>query len=69
MTSAAMILGMLPAALGRGEGWEIRAPVAVGVIGGLVTSMLLTLVLVPAVYLLFDPMTAARSGRRPRRTS
>lgn len=64
MTSAAMILGMLPAALGRGEGWQIRAPVAVGVIGSLVSSTLLTLVLVPAVYLLLDPLTAR--GRRER---
>jgi HAE1 family hydrophobic/amphiphilic exporter-1 len=64
MTTAAMILGMLPAALGRGEGWEIRVPIAVAVIGGLVTSTLLTLIVVPSVYLLLDRFTTR--GRRDR---
>ncbi len=51
MTSAAMVLGMLPTALGEGEGSEFRAPMAIAVIGGVVSSTLLSLVVVPAFYL------------------
>jgi HAE1 family hydrophobic/amphiphilic exporter-1 len=51
MTSAAMILGMLPTALSRGGGSEFRAPMAVAVIGGVISSTLLSLVVVPAFYL------------------
>lgn len=54
MTSAAMILGMLPTAISRGEGSEFRAPMAIAVIGGVVSSTLLSLVVVPAVYLLIE---------------
>jgi len=54
MTSAAMILGMLPTALSRSEGSEFRAPMAIAVIGGVVSSTLLSLVVVPAVYLLIE---------------
>jgi HAE1 family hydrophobic/amphiphilic exporter-1 len=54
MTTAAMILGMLPVALGLGEGGEGRAPMAVVVIGGLVTSTMLTLVVVPVVFSLIE---------------
>jgi HAE1 family hydrophobic/amphiphilic exporter-1 len=53
MTTAAMIFGMLPVALALSEGGEARAPMAITVIGGLVTSMVLTLVVVPVVYSLF----------------
>jgi hydrophobic/amphiphilic exporter-1 (mainly G- bacteria), HAE1 family len=60
MTTAAMIFGMLPVALALSEGGETRAPMAVVVIGGLITSTLLTLVVVPVVYLLFDGMTHSR---------
>jgi hydrophobe/amphiphile efflux-1 (HAE1) family protein len=51
MTSAAMVLGMLPTALGKGEGSEFRAPMAIAVIGGVVSSTVLSLVVVPALYL------------------
>jgi HAE1 family hydrophobic/amphiphilic exporter-1 len=51
MTSAAMVLGMLPTALGKGEGSEFRSPMAIAVIGGVVASTLLSLVVVPAFYL------------------
>jgi hydrophobic/amphiphilic exporter-1 (mainly G- bacteria), HAE1 family len=51
MTSAAMVLGMLPTALGRGTGSEFRAPMAMVVIGGVVTSTMLTLWVVPVVFL------------------
>lgn len=54
MTTAAMISGMAPIALGFGAGAEARAPMAIAVIGGLVTSTLLTLVVVPVVYSLID---------------
>ncbi len=57
MTTFAMIGGMLPVALGLGAGSEIRAPMAVAVIGGLITSTLLTLIVVPVVYSLFDQWT------------
>ena len=50
MTTLTTVLGLLPMALGWGEGSEIRAPMAVTVMGGLVFSTLLTLVLIPVVY-------------------
>lgn len=54
MTTIAMIAGMLPTALGVGEGAEFRQPMAIAVIGGLITSTLLSLVLVPVMHLLVD---------------
>ncbi|MCX7635874.1 MAG: efflux RND transporter permease subunit, partial [Syntrophales bacterium] len=54
MTTFAMIFGMLPVALGMGEGAETRSPMGICVIGGLVTSLFLTLVVVPAAYDVFD---------------
>lgn len=51
MTSAAMVLGMLPTALSNGSGSEFRAPMAIAVIGGVISSTLLTLLVVPTVYL------------------
>ena len=54
MTSAAMILGMLPTAISNGEGSEFRAPMAIAVIGGVVSSTLLSLVVVPAFYLAIE---------------
>ena len=56
MTTFAMIFGMLPIALSKGEGAESRGPMAVAVIGGLITSTLLTLVVVPVIYTLFDDL-------------
>jgi outer membrane protein len=52
MTTIAMILGMLPSAMGRGEGSEFRSPISIATIGGLITSTLLTLIVVPVAYLL-----------------
>ena len=54
MTTVAMILGMLPSALGGGDGSEFRAPISIATIGGLITSTLLTLVVIPVSYLLLD---------------
>jgi HAE1 family hydrophobic/amphiphilic exporter-1 len=53
-----MIFGMLPMAIGLGEGGEQRAPMAHAVIGGLISSTLLTLVFVPVVLTLLDPLGA-----------
>ena len=50
MTSATTILALFPMALGLGEGSQMRAPMAIAVIGGLVTSTLLTLIIIPVVY-------------------
>ncbi len=54
MTSLATMLGLVPMALGLGDGGELQAPLARVVIGGLLASTLVTLVLVPAVYTLFE---------------
>jgi len=54
MTTATTVLGLLPMALGLGEGAELRTPMALTVIGGLITSTALTLLVVPAVYTLLD---------------
>ena len=54
MTSLTTALGLLPMALGFGEGAEVRAPMAVTVIGGLLVSTLLTLIVIPVVYSLLD---------------
>lgn len=56
MTTLAMIFGMLPIALAMGEGGGFRAPMARAVIGGLITSTLLTLLVVPVAYTYFDDM-------------
>src|SRR5205085_5172845 len=58
MTTVAMIFGMIPLALAIGEGAEQRAPMARAVIGGLITSTLLTLFVVPVVYTLLDDVGA-----------
>jgi HAE1 family hydrophobic/amphiphilic exporter-1 len=60
MTTAAMVFGMLPVAMALSEGGEVRAPMAICVIGGLLTSMLLTLVVVPVAYSLTESMLHSR---------
>ncbi|MCW8985224.1 MAG: efflux RND transporter permease subunit, partial [Thermoanaerobaculales bacterium] len=54
MTTATTVFGLLPMALGLGEGAELRTPMALTVIGGMITSTLLTLLVVPAVYTVLD---------------
>ena len=54
MTSLTTALGLLPMAIGFGEGSEVRAPMAITVIGGLLVSTFLTLVVIPVVYSLLD---------------
>ncbi len=65
MTTLAMIFGMLPLALGIGAGGEMRAPMARAVIGGLFTSTLLTLLVVPVVYTILDDIAKKFHIRRP----
>lgn len=57
MTTLTTILGLVPLALGIGEGAELQAPMATVVIGGLVLSTVLTLVFVPVLYTIFDDMS------------
>jgi len=58
MTTLAMIFGMLPLALALGSAAEMRAPMARAVIGGLITSTMLTLLVVPVVYTWLDDLGA-----------
>jgi multidrug efflux pump subunit AcrB len=64
MTTAAMIFGMLPLAIGLGEGAEQQAPMGRAIIGGVVTSTLLTLVVVPVIYSYLDAWEKRWLGRR-----
>jgi multidrug efflux pump subunit AcrB len=57
MTSIAMSAGMLPSALGVGEGGSFRAPMAIAVIGGIIVSTVLSLVVVPAFFLIMDDLS------------
>jgi HAE1 family hydrophobic/amphiphilic exporter-1 len=63
MTSATTILALFPLTLGIGEGAALRAPLAVAVIGGLVTSTLLTLAVIPAVYRILGGRMQTRSEK------
>jgi HAE1 family hydrophobic/amphiphilic exporter-1 len=70
MTTFALIAGMVPVALGTGEGAQFRAPLGIAVIGGTLTSTLLTLLVVPTIYEVLDAARTARRGssaRAPRR--
>lgn len=64
MTSVAMIFGMLPIALGFDPGSEARAPMAHAIIGGVITSMILTLVMVPVIYDLIHQRQRKQALRR-----
>jgi HAE1 family hydrophobic/amphiphilic exporter-1 len=64
MTATTTILAMVPLATGLGEGGEVQAPLARAVIGGLISSTLITLLIVPTVYLLFERRTTAQSDNR-----
>ena len=57
MTSIAMSAGMLPSALGAGEGGSFRAPMAIAVIGGIIVSTVLSLVIVPSFFLIMDDIS------------
>jgi HAE1 family hydrophobic/amphiphilic exporter-1 len=67
MTTLALIAGMIPVAIGHGEGADFRAPLGRAVIGGTITSTLLTLLVIPTVYEILDDFrewVAAKFGRR-----
>lgn len=64
MTTFAIVFGMMPIAMGIGEGAETRSPMAISTIGGLLTSLLLTLVVVPVVYDLFDELQEKMGKKR-----
>ena len=69
MTTFALIAGMMPVALGQGEGAQFRAPLGVAVIGGVITSTLLTLLVIPTVYEILDEMRQwflAKLGQAPK---
>jgi len=67
MTTLTTVLGLLPMAIGFGEGAEVRTPMAITVIGGLIVSTLLTLVVIPVVYSLLDRkvVPAPTAGSEP----
>jgi HAE1 family hydrophobic/amphiphilic exporter-1 len=56
MTTATTVLGLLPMALGFGDGAEIRTPMAIAVISGLISSTALTLIVIPSVYAIADDL-------------
>ena len=69
MTTVALIAGMIPVALGRGEGAQFRAPLGAAVIGGVLTSTLLTLLVIPTFYEILDGArrrVARQFGMRPK---
>ena len=63
MTTLSTLLGMLPVALGLGAGAELRQSMGVVLVGGLITSTLLTLVVVPLIYILTEEWKRKRAGR------
>ena len=73
MTSLAALLGMLPLMLAAGEGWEMRRPLGIAIVGGLLVSQWLTLYTTPAVFLGLDRLRArvraSAAARRARRLS
>jgi multidrug efflux pump len=65
MTTMAAMLGALPLAIGHGTGFELRRPLGITIIGGLIVSQLLTLYTTPVVYLYFDRLQHWWQGDRP----
>ena len=67
MTTAAAILGGLPLALGTGTGSELRRPLGISIVGGMIVSQMLTLFTTPVVYLYMDRLRARLSRRKEAR--
>ena len=65
MTAMTTILAMVPLAIGLGEGGEVQAPLARAVIGGLISSTMITLLIIPTVYLFFDTRLIRKRDRKP----
>ncbi|SIT43004.1 multidrug efflux system, subunit C [Paraburkholderia ribeironis] len=68
MTTFAAMLGALPLAFGRGEGAELRAPLGIAIVGGLIVSQVLTLYTTPVVYLYMDRIRVRWEARKARKT-
>jgi multidrug efflux pump len=69
MTTCAALLGALPLAFGNGEGSELREPLGISIVGGLLVSQLLTLYTTPVVYLCLDRLRSRRQARQPQSQS
>jgi multidrug efflux pump len=69
MTTMAALLGALPLALGTGTGYELRRPLGITIVGGLILSQMLTLYTTPVVYLEFDRLRLRLEGKRVQRSS
>jgi multidrug efflux pump len=64
MTTMAALLGALPLAMGTGTGYELRRPLGITIVGGLILSQMLTLYTTPVVYLTFDRLRLRMQGKR-----
>ena len=64
MTTMAALLGALPLALGTGTGYELRRPLGITIVGGLILSQMLTLYTTPVVYLTFDRLRLRMLGEK-----